>query len=45
MTRRLVSIAAACGVLALPAGASAHTGIKSKLARAPAARPRATSAS
>ena len=29
MTRRLVSIAAACGVLALPAGASAHTGVKS----------------
>ena len=34
MTRRLVSIAAACGVLALPAGASAHTGIKSKSPRA-----------
>ena len=34
MTRRLVSIAAACGVLALPAGASAHTGVKSNSPRA-----------
>ena len=34
MTRRLVIIAAACGSLALPAGASAHTGIKSLSPRA-----------